>query len=394
MMLQMNLREAVRSLVASKQRTILALIGIIIGIASVITMVSVGTIVRHEALRQFVELGTDIIRLTDFAPSDNQPGRSFTRMAGIALKKASPDLAAIAPITMDFGCLKFRNSQLNVSILGATPELASICKLRPAAGRFLTPLDENMQNCVLGAKVAADLTKAGLTNPIGKQVMILNNLFTVVGVLQEASSSEMRPNETNSSVIVPYGTLVAINHKDQVANLFARLIENGLVSRVSVQIKGFFQQTFPGLVPSIRTAEEIITQMNRQMDMFTLLLGVIGSISLIVGGVGVMNVMLVSVTERRREIGIRRAIGAQQSDIRWQFLLEAVLLCTVGGVFGIVIGVVGSYLIAQYSQWEFMVSWVAIILGGGVSITVGLFFGLYPAIQASRLKPIEALRSS
>ena len=141
------------------------------------------------------------------------------------------------------------------------------------------------------------------------------------------------------------------------------------------------------------SAEELIERMEKQMKLFTLLLGAVGSISLIVGGVGVMNVMLVSVTERRREIGIRRALGAKRGGIQSQFLIESMILSIIGGIFGIGLGVAASYVIAHFSKWEFLISYPAILLGFGVSSVVGIFFGFYPAHQAARLDPIAALRS-
>lgn len=148
-----------------------------------------------------------------------------------------------------------------------------------------------------------------------------------------------------------------------------------------------------GLTVQVQTAEELIRQMQTQMRMFTLLIGVIGCISLIVGGVGVMNVMLVSVSERKKEIGIRRALGAQQQDIRNQFLAESVILCSVGGIIGIMIGIGASYIVARFFDWGFLISNIAVVLGVTVSFIAGVFFGFYPARQAARLNPIDALRA-
>ena len=159
------------------------------------------------------------------------------------------------------------------------------------------------------------------------------------------------------------------------------------------QIMAYIAALGKGQTVKITSPEEIIAQMEKQMQMFTLLLGAIGSISLIVGGVGVMNVMLVSVTERRREIGIRRALGAKRGDIRGQFLIESVILSLIGGLFGIIFGIGASWLIAHFAKWQFALSFSAILLGVGVSNAVGIFFGYYPARQASLLDPIVALKS-
>jgi len=159
------------------------------------------------------------------------------------------------------------------------------------------------------------------------------------------------------------------------------------------QIQAYFKQNIRGIRMEVRSAEELIQQMQKQMRLFTLLLGAIGSISLIVGGVGVMNVMLVSVSERKKEIGIRRALGARQGDIQGQFLMEAVTLCLVGGLLGAALGVGASRVIAHFAKWQFMVAYSAMLIGILVAAVVGIFFGFYPARQAAKLNPINALRT-
>ena len=175
--------------------------------------------------------------------------------------------------------------------------------------------------------------------------------------------------------------------------VMARVDSRVPIIRIKADIQEFFQKKARGMQVEVASAEEMIDRMKQQMQMFSLLLGAIGSISLLVGGIGVMNVMLISVSERRSEIGLRRALGAQQSDIQSQFLIEAILLCLAGGLIGIILGVGISYLFSYFCKWQFITSYFSIALGFGVSTAVGLFCGFYPARTAARLDPIKALKS-
>jgi putative ABC transport system permease protein len=202
------------------------------------------------------------------------------------------------------------------------------------------------------------------------------------------------PIDFNGAMLVPLHTIRRIASGAPIGNLMVRLQSDLQVGEAVAQINQYFSPATHGASLEISTAEQLIGTMQKQMQLFTLMLGSIGSISLLVGGIGVMNVMLVSVTERRQEIGIRLAIGARRYDIQLLFLVESVLLSIIGGVLGTGLGVGASALIAQFSARHFVLSQFAIPLGAGVSIAVGVFFGFYPAVIASRLNPIEALRSA
>ena len=400
-----NLKEAARSLLSSKQRTILALIGIVIGIGSVIAMVSVGRIVQEESLRQFKEMGTDILTIEKEFGGSGPPGMPGIPAAGATAKAAlrldtilaipsrCPGIAAVAPSVRGSGSISFNGKKLErCGPMGVTASFLAINKLTMREGRFLSDLDEQSRYCVIGSLVATELQKLGAGQLLGSKIRLGDNLFTVIGVTNEVPQGGMRRFEPNEMIYLHITTGLRVFANAEIQSITAR-VSNGTTNNAARdQVMAYFGTLGKAQV-RITSPEEIIAQMEKQMQMFTLLLGAIGSISLIVGGVGVMNVMLVSVTERRREIGIRRALGAKRGDIRGQFLIESIILSLLGGLFGIIFGVGASWLIAHFAQWQFALSFGAILLGVGVSTAVGIFFGYYPARQASLLDPIVALKS-
>lgn len=397
-----NLKEAARSLLSSKQRTILALIGIVIGIGSVIAMVSVGRIVQDEALRQFKEMGTDILTIEKEFGGGLPGGGGGRPAAKSALKldtiraipSRCPAISSVAPSVRGTGEASFNGKKLERSgPMGVTASFLAINKLSIREGRFLSDLDEQSRFCVIGSQVAAELQKKGADPVVGSKIRIGDNLFTVIGVTSEVPQGGMRRFEPNEMIYLHITTSLRVFANAEISSITARVSPGYTNTAARDQVLAYFVSLGMGSAVRITSPEEIIAQMEKQMQMFTLLLGAIGSISLIVGGVGVMNVMLVSVTERRREIGIRRALGAKRSDIRGQFLIESVILSLIGGLFGIIFGLGASWLIAHFANWQFSLSVGAILLGVGVSNAVGIFFGYYPARQASLLDPIVALKS-
>jgi len=393
MILTENIVESVRSLWSAKQRSLLALIGIVIGIGSVIAMVTVGQIVENEAVRQFREMGTDIclVRLAG-------QGEARSRNKGMDLEVIHripgqcSTIKSVAPYVSLYSRLTHGGQRVSSPGLGVTGEFMDIFKVPIVAGRFISNLDGYANFCVLGSTKARWLAEMGVQDPVGSEVVFADRVFTVIGVAGAVPSGTFSPYEINEGVMVPISAAMRNSDRPQINVFGARMVGNGISSQAETQLKEYFQYASRQNV-RMTSAEELVAQMDRQMRMFTLLLGAIGSISLIVGGVGVMNVMLVSVSERRKEIGIRRAIGAEQSDIQLQFLVESVLLSFIGGVVGLGLGVGTVAIICRFTGWEFFVSQIAAILGVGVSAAVGMFFGYYPARQASRMNPIDALRA-
>jgi len=395
MIIKANIKEAAGSLYGAKQRTILALIGIIIGIGSVIAMISVGTIVEEESLRQFKDMGTDILTIRKSFGGDKIRGRQKTISLGDAkgIPSVCPSIIEVAPYIQSSLQVRYAGKELNATCMGVTESFRDINKIRVKAGRFISDLDTFGYFCVIGGDLAAKLQNLGLQKPVGEKIKAGDHLFTVAGVIENVPMGGLRPYGLNDGIFIPITTSVRVFEKAEIRNIMARMAPDAHYVRAQGEISAYIKRKIKGANMRVMSAEELIGRMEKQMKLFTLLLGAVGSISLIVGGVGVMNVMLVSVAERRREIGIRRALGAKRGDIQSQFLIESMILSIIGGIFGIGLGVTASYVIAYFSKWQFLISYMAILLGFGVSSVVGIFFGFYPARQAARLDPITALRS-
>ncbi|MDY0162443.1 ABC transporter permease [Desulfobotulus sp.] len=393
MILKANLREAARSLAASRQRSILALLGIVIGIASVIALVSIGSLAQRESMRQFMEMGTDILSIQREQGRGDRESSGFQLQDILAIPESLPSIDTVAPYASSYGELRKDGKRMAVPLLGVTASFLDMNKLAMIEGRFISDLDGLTPHACLSSNLAQKLKAQGIATQPGSELYYENRRVTVVGTLASAPMGGMRPYEIQEGLLLPLPALLRMPSQSGIHTFMARLTPGFSTAQGTAEIRSYFSG-LPGKTElRIMSPEEIIAHMERQFRMFTLLLGAIGSISLIVGGVGVMNVMLVSVTERKREIGIRRALGARKKDIQWQFLIESVLLSLVGGLVGSLIGVATSWGIARFSGWQFELIHGALILGVGVSVAIGIFFGYYPARQAAALNPIQALRT-
>jgi len=390
-LLQINFQEAFRSLWSSRQRSLLALIGIVIGIGSVIAMVSIGTIVQQESIRQFKDMGIDIITIRKSFSEGAQS--EFKVDILMKLPQEKRHILEVAPYVVSGTEIYSGREKFSMEQMGVTASFFSLNKLQIREGRLLSELDQNRYCCVIGAELADFLRKTGKSQLIGDQIMANDRAYTIMGVLAQSAEGGLRPYGINRGLLVPLSTAVRSFQNADINTVMARVDASVPTAQIKTDIQDYFQKKSRGTQVEITSAEELIERMKKQMQMFSLLLGAIGSIALIVGGIGVMNVMLISVTERRSEIGLRRALGAQQSDIQSQFLIESVILCIVGGLIGIVLGIGIAFLFAYISKWQFVMSYSSVILGFGVSTLVGVFCGFYPARTAARLDPIKALRS-
>ena len=394
-----NLREATRSLYGARLRTLLGLIGIMIGVASVIAMISTGEIATAQSRKEFEALGTDLLTIRESEELTTAAARRRGVAIGLdhALEVAEvlSSVAEAAPRIQLHGGFAYGGKHVGSGAMqGVSASFASVNRLRLAEGRFVSDLDVERYYCVVGADIANAMRRRGAHPVVGEVLEIDRRLFTVVGALENTPDNYALPFQldANESVFVPITTAQRISPRTEIELIVARAQASVHYSVASRDVQAYFHERTRGLGIEVTSAEQLIEEMESQLGLMTLLLGAVGSISLIVGGIGIMNIMLISVAERRQEIGIRRALGASRGDIQGQFLIEAMILTLGGGMAGIVFGMGVTYGICQYTEWDFFISPVSVIAGIGVSTIIGVFFGFQPAYQAARLDPIAALQ--
>lgn len=392
--LSTHLTNAIRSLKARSQRTLLALIGIAIGIGSVTALTSTGTIARAESLRQFETLGTDILTVFGFNLENNRS--SMRSQFGLTRKDITgfpslPSVDAVAPYRVYSEELHGSGLRQRVQVVGTTSAIAAMLNLNLDAGRFLSPLDGNRPFAVIGSTIKQRFLEVGVNVDVGSRIKLGNSLFTVVGILEQKPrrTISLRPNET---VFAPIGHVQRKIATKQITGAVVRMQPDVHYLTATSEIEGHLARVAPHLEVRVDSPVGIIQQMESQMRLLAILLGSVGGISLIMGGFGVMNAMLASVTEQRLEIGIRRALGARRRDIQHQVLIESSILCLIGGVVGLLLGLCVTVGVSLAAGWVWQFSWGALLLGVLIAVAVGVFFGYYPARQASRLDPIVTLR--
>jgi len=394
--------DALGNLRAVRQRSLLALLGIGIGTAAVVAMLGVGDAAKRQALGQFRAMGTDLLAIqADTA----QAGRPAPLMPGDASELLGRSgLVAVAPIAVTGMELAHGRARAVASVAGVTGDLAAVARLRMAEGRFLSAFDGSQTFVVLGGGLARKLGGDGGGNggwndgpdgagpAVGDDLRLGGYRYTVIGILEETLPNPLLPVDLNGAALVPLPGLRRIAADTGLTALVARIAPDtdDMAARHAVAAH-FADAPHPRPVV-VQSARQMIAAMAGQMQVYTLLLAAVGGISLIVGGVGVMNVMLMSVVERRREIGIRLALGARPRDILGMFLVEASVLSLGGGVLGTALGIAAAAIYARSAGWPFALPAAALPLGLGMSVLVGLLFGILPALRASRLDPIQALR--
>ena len=397
------LKIALKALNNNKLRCFLTMLGIIIGVASVITMLAIGQGSKHSIKAQISEMGSNMIMIH---PGNMQRGgvrQSADDMQTLeesdyeALKDL-PGIAAVSPSVNSGGQLVNGNNNYPSSIYGVTPEYLDIRRFKVKEGSIFTEHDikSAAKVCILGKTVVDNLFPNG-EDPVGHVIRFGKIPLTVIGVLESKGTNSMGQDQ-DDVVIAPYTTVMKrILAIDYIQGIFASAVDEARtdetieaitdVLRSRHRIKEGADDDF-----EIRSQQELSEMMNSTSDMMTVLLACIAGISLLVGGIGIMNIMYVSVTERTREIGLRMSIGARGIDILSQFLIEAVIISVSGGIIGILVGVIASWLVNVIAHWPIYIQPYSVVLSFAVCTVTGVFFGWYPAKKAAGLDPIEAIR--
>ena len=397
-----------RGVLLHKLRSLLSVLGIVFGIGAIIAMLAIGAGAKQEIVEQIALLGTNTIIVKAVAPADDlvttgqaQRSQGLTPGDVARLAQISPQITALAAVRAFAAQVQSQQQVVQARIVGTVAAYQAAGNLSLRQGRFLTPADEQdrLRVCILGAGIRQALF--AFQNSLGQMVKIRNDWFRVVGTLENnASNAKQRAAiqmaDMNDAVYLPLATsalLVALKESATIQEIAIRVDAPEHVDAAAKLIRAVLSRVHRG-VPDYEVVVpwELLKQSQHAQSVFNLVMACIAGISLLVGGIGIMNIMLATVTERTKEIGIRRAIGASRRMILLQFLFETLLLTFVGGCLGILLGGGGAALISMLAQWRTIMSWQTILLACGISALIGIVFGLYPASQAARQNPIAALR--
>jgi putative ABC transport system permease protein len=403
-----SIRIALRALTVNRTRSALTMLGIIIGVAAVIAMVGVGAGATARIQAQIQSIGSNLIMVSPGSLSSNGVRLGSGAMASLteddatAIAAECPSVSAVSPTVRGGVQVVYGNSNWATNAQGVTPDYMTIRDATMLYGQFFTAedVDAAAKVAVLGETVAQNLF--GDSDPTGQVVIIKNVPFTVAGVLTPKGQSPTGQDQ-DDVILLPISTamqkVIGTNKANAkaVSSLMVQAIGPQAMDQALQEVTELLRERhriLPGLDDdfTVRNLTEVFAAQESSAQVMSILLGAIASVSLIVGGIGIMNIMLVSVTERTREIGLRQAVGAKTRDILSQFLVEAVTLSLLGGIIGIVVGLAASLLISHFAQWSTKVSPLSVLMAFVFSALVGVFFGYYPARKAAFLDPIEALR--
>jgi putative ABC transport system permease protein len=407
--LKLAFKFALQSFISNKEKSYLAMLGIFIGILSVVLVNAVGGGAQSLIVQQLQTMGTNLVGVLPGNTGDSGPpaavyGIIITTLNNDDLKdiRKVPHVLEAEGITRGMGAISYRNKVLDSSFNGISYTMPYVENITLKYGRFYTKQEEDAMTrvVVLGSEINDELFEG--MNPIGQKIKIKNHYFTIIGVLESRGSTGFS-NKDNVAIIplsVSQKLLLGINHLsiirakvDYTENIPFTLEEIRKVLRINHKLKSSVDDDF-----SVRSLSQAIDILSGITGFLRTFLSAIAAISLLVGGVGIMNIMYVSITERTKEIGIRKALGAQYNTILLQFLLEACMITIIGGLLGMIVGFGLAYLIYILAinfgleNWEFVISWSGLIVASIITVAIGVVFGYYPAQKAAKLNPIEALR--
>ncbi|MEJ9230055.1 ABC transporter permease [Peribacillus butanolivorans] len=387
MNLSESMKMAIRSIKTNKVRAFLTMLGIIIGVASVIVLVSIGQGSSQSVQEEINSLGTNLLTVsvsdTDSVELTDDTIEQFKDLSGIS---------EVAPVVTGRVYAKNGETSTQVSMTGTTSSYISVRDLELSQGRFITDMETELRSkvVVLGSDTADTLFEN--QKAVDQNVLIGGVSYRVIGVLKSVGTS--MGSSGDDVIIAPITTAKRATSSTTIGTVYLKAANENIVERAMYQVQGTMTTLFPGQSDnySVSNQEDLMDTMSSVSDTFTLMLGGIASISLLVGGIGIMNIMLVSVSERTKEIGIRKAIGANRKSILLQFLIEAVVLSCLGGLLGVGIGLGIAKLVSIVSSLTISYSWSVTMMAFLFSIFIGVVFGVFPANKASKLNPIQALR--
>jgi len=397
------IKVAFKSIVKNKMRTLLTMLGIIIGVAAVIVMVAIGKGAEKRIQDQIASMGTNLIMV--FPGSMRQGGVRMGPDTGVQLTLTDVDrlrknttlLEAVSPVVRTGVQVIGGSGNWSTAVWGGSEEYLNIRDWKMSSGDFFSAADVRAQNkvCIIGQTIVKNLFAN--EDPVGQQVRLRNVPFKIIGVLKERGQSAFGQDQ-DDVIIAPYTTVYyRLSGEPHINQILAKVVSLEQMTQAQAEITAVMRESHKleeGADDdfTVRNQTDIATTAQETTQVLTILLASIASISLLVGGIGIMNIMLVSVTERTHEIGIRMAIGARSRDILVQFLIEAIVLSLSGGLIGVLIGFVATWVVHLATEWNTVIAPANVVLSFGFAGAVGVFFGYYPARKAAALNPIEALR--
>ena len=405
-----SIRIALRALRTNKMRTGLTMLGIVIGVGAVIAMVALGQGAAASIRKQFESMGTNLVSVRPGSPTRRGGGGPFggggiTTLvqadADVIAKRFPDTIAKVSAVSRGSGDAKLGDITWNTQIIGATPDYAAITKTDVESGRFVNADEEKgrARVCVIGKSTIEKLTGDRNTNLIGTDIALNRSRFRVIGILKEKGVGAFGQDQDDLAVIPCATALRRIFNRTYLSEIDLMCTTEADIPLATEQVVSLLRTRHKLRPPfpdnddfNVRSQSQILEASAQSSGVMTALLGSIAFVSLMVGGIGIMNIMLVSVTERTREIGIRKAVGARRHDILMQFVIEALVIAIMGGFIGIALGVGTVLIITHFLQWNALIQPSSIILSVVVSGGIGLFFGIFPAVRAASLNPIDALR--